>query len=574
MSTAPLVTGQAPHTLLRELLDEQARPGGAFDPVALRELDRDEAFPAEPCRVLDEFGLPAHYVPVAHGGRLDDLAELIRLVRGVARHDVTVAVAHAKTLLGAASVWVADDADQADALGRRIVDGQIVSWALTERGHGADLLAGELTAERTGAGWRLDGEKWLINNATRADQLCVLARTGKPGDARGFGLFLVDTHALAPGSHERLPKVRTHGIRGADISGTRLTGAIVPVSAQVGPDGAGLEIVLKALQLTRTVCTGLSLGACDHALSLAVRFAAQRRLYGRLLSELPRVRRILADAVADLLLMEAVSEVAGRAAHALPREMAVVSAVAKAYVPGTADALIAELGELLGVRAFFTEEYAEGRFAKLERDHRIVAIFDGSTDVNRHALVKQFPLLARAAARRAPDREGLAAAAALHTSLDPFAPRALTLAGNWGCSVLQAVPDAVARTREEIAAGTAPAALGRLLDAFAAACAELERELAEHRPTLEDVPAADFELARRYELCFAGAAALHVWSHRDAHAGPPSPLWAEGRWLRVCLARALGRLDRPAVAQQDAAEALVEELVRTEGRGMTLLSAR
>ena len=59
---------------------------------------------------------------------------------------------------------------------------------------------------RDGATWRLDGEKWLINNATRGQLMCVLARTDPAGGPRGFSLFLVDKRELADGSFRCLPK--------------------------------------------------------------------------------------------------------------------------------------------------------------------------------------------------------------------------------------------------------------------------------------------------------------------------------------------------------------------------------
>ena len=65
--------------------------------------------------------------------------------------------------------------------------------------------------------------------------------------------------------------------------------------------------------------------------------------------------------------------------------------MAKSFVPTLVDGVIADLGELLGARAFLDDVYADGAFPKLERDHRIIAIFDGSTAVNRNALINQFP---------------------------------------------------------------------------------------------------------------------------------------------------------------------------------------
>lgn len=558
---------------LDALLHEQSHSDGAFGARTIRELDEKEAFPAAACEVLDRFGLFEYYVPASLGGRLVDFGELIQLVRTVARYDVTAAVAHAKTLLGAASVWVAGDPEQASWLGEQVRSGRIVSWALTEQGHGADLLAGELTAQPTDSGWALDGQKWLINNATRADLICVLARTGSAGNARGFDVFLVDKRALSPECFEPVPKVPTHGIRGADISGIRFVHAPVPTSARVGDDGAGLEIVLKALQLTRTMCTGLSLGACDHALRLATEFVQERKLYGRYLIELPRIRRILAEAAARVLLLEATSLVAGRAVHTLTSEMNVVSAVVKALVPTLADNVIAELGEVMGVRAFFSDTYADGMFAKLERDHRIVGIFDGSTAVNRHSLIKQFPMLAAADRKGRCDTDGLTSAATLSEAVEEFDPSKLSLAGRQGCSVVQGLPAAVDRIRTEVREHTAPAELGELAEALLRESRAVCGQISEHRATVDAVPASDFDLAQRYELVFAGAACVHLWLHNKEQADD-SAIWREARWPRVCLSHVLRALRVAEIDYSDAGDALVDELARTGGRGMTLAGDR
>ena len=66
-------------------------------------------------------------------------------------------------------------------------------------------------------------------------------------------------------------------------------------ASTVGPPGSGFELVLKAFQLTRTVCTGLSLGAADHALDLTWDFTERRRLYGTSLIELAHVRSKLGE---------------------------------------------------------------------------------------------------------------------------------------------------------------------------------------------------------------------------------------------------------------------------------------
>ena len=382
---------------LETALAEAAGPDGPFAPAALTRLDQLEEFPVDAYRALDELGLADHYVPARLGGELVDHLGSSLLVRAVARRDLTVAIAHAKTFLGAVSVWLAGTESQCRWLAHEIRARRLVAWGLTERDHGSDLFACELTATAHDDTWRLDGEKWLINNATRAELVCVLARTRPRGGPLGFSLFLVDKRRLESSAYRCLPKVRTHGIRGADISGIAFTEATVPAGALVGDVGRGLHVVLESLQLTRTVCTVLSLGAADHAMSIAVE--STRR-------QARSTPRILGEAAALRLLAEATAIVALRGVEAFPEEMSVIAAVAKGFVPTAVDLLLGRLGSLMGASAFVVDPSPEGAFEKLERDHRIVALFDGSTAVCQAALIAQFPTLAEGYGDAAADVTG------------------------------------------------------------------------------------------------------------------------------------------------------------------------
>ncbi|GAA4548853.1 acyl-CoA dehydrogenase [Amycolatopsis samaneae] len=499
-------------------------------------LDEREEFPEEICRLLDDLGVPAEYVPAVHGGALRGYEDLLHRVRLLARRDLTVAIAHGKTYLGAVSAWVAADDEQAGALGAQIASGAVVCWGLSEREHGSDLLAGEVTAVRDGDRYVISGEKWPINNATRSDLVCLLARTAPGGGPRGFSLLLVDKRRIA-GAFHSLPKARTSGVRGADISGVCFTGAKVPANAVLGAPGAGLEIVLKSLQLTRTLCAALSLGPADHALRLALDFASAHRMYGRVLLDLPEVGRRLTEVYADLLVAEVVGLLAVRSIHALPAELSVISAVVKYLVPTTVDRMLDELGQVLGARAYLTGRELGGGFQKIVRDHRIVGIFDGSTVVNLNAVINQFPVLARAyrAGKRA--GAGLAATTSLRDPLPAFDPSSLRLAVQDGVGLVQALPEAIEELTSLAGLGSVSPALLATARALWAETEDVHEAMAAYRPSARDVPASAFVTAERYALCFAGAACLLAWLRNRADAPPDDPLWTDGRWVHACLAR-------------------------------------
>ncbi|WP_053174861.1 acyl-CoA dehydrogenase [Nonomuraea sp. SBT364] len=470
------------------------------------ELDAREEFPDALCDSLTDLGAERLYLPGVPAERL------LAMIRDLAGRDFTVALAHCKTYLGSVATWVGGSPAQVAGLAAKVSGGAVVSLALTERDHGSDALAGDVTATPVPGGYRVDGEKWLINNATRADVVCVLARTGNKGDARGFSLFLVDKHSLPAGTYRCLPKVATHGVRGADISGIRFTGAVVPADAMIGEPGRGLEILLKGLQITRTLCGGMSLGMGEHALRTVLEFAENHRMYGRRLADLPLATRALADSYVDLLVAEAVTVVSTRSIHSLTGEQSLISAIVKYYVPTLIDRTIQRLAKVLGARALLMD----GPFQKIWRDHAIVGVFDGNTWVNLSTLVNQFPALTRGYRDARVDQEGLAAATGLKQPLPPLDPGRLSLAARDGCSLVQSLavsPDAPEELRDR--------------------ADRLHRSMAEWRPRGREVPPELFGLARDYAQLYAAAACVRVWADNAL----------DDVWLRACLARVFGRPD-------------------------------
>ncbi|SDD96572.1 acyl-CoA dehydrogenase family protein [Actinokineospora iranica] len=556
---------------LERALGDPGDPAAVFSYARCADLDDADEFPAEICRALDEFGLARHYVPVEFGGGLADYQDCLQTMRMVARRDVTVAVAHGKTYLGAVSVWVGGTRAQAERVGALVGAGVPVSWALTERAHGSDLLAGEVTATPEAGGYLLDGEKWLINNATRGAALCVLARTSAGGGPRGFGVFFVEKSALATESYRHLPKQRTHGIRGADISGVAFDGALLGPGDLIGGPGAGLESVLKGLQLTRTLCCALSLGASDHALGVATRFALGRELYGRGLADLPAARRVLATAFADHLLAEAVSVVSARSVQTLTGEMSVLAAAAKYLVPTRTEAMIARLRRLVGARSLLRDAHEHGAFGKVERDHRIVSLFDGNTLVNLNSLVNLFPILVRTADKGVePDAEGVRAAATVSLPLAPARHERLSLLPRRGSSFLLGLPAAVAEIEALAAhddrlaplAASARTLLSTLDDLYAVIRAQPSVPVA--------VPTSSFVLAGKLAACLGAAEVVQLWlRNRDAAAsGPNAALWRNGVWPTLALDRLLAAVGVSAPAPDSMYETAFAVLREQVGAGL------
>jgi len=576
----------APSTLAENLerhLGDPDNPAIVFSFARCAELDAQEKFPDAICDNLREWGVQRYYVPVQYGGALIDFEQALQLIRMVARRDLTVAIGHGKTFLGGVCAWVSAESGQARRLAERILAGDAIAWGLTEREHGSDLLAGEVVAELAPDGYHINGEKWLINNATRGTMISLLARSKAEGGPRGFDMLLIDKQTLADDCFQYLPKETTHGIRGADISGIVFKDAHVPADAVIGASGSGLETVLKGLQLTRTLCASLSLGAGDHALRLAMRFAKKRCLYDKTLITLPRARRVLLNAYADHLLAEAMALVGTRSIQAMTEEMSVTSAIIKYLVPSRTDSMISILARFLGGRSFLVDAdtYADGMFQKVQRDHRIVGLFDGNTLVNLNAIINEFPTLARAYCRnRGKQNEKTKAALEtvfnLSATLPAFDPGRLTLISRQGASVLSALPDLLSRLTELAAQRPSLVALLSTVQRLLVLTDALHQRIGEQQQVRVHVPLTSFELAQQYALCYAAVAALGLWLGTQAQVNDAEvgSIWHSGHWLKMVLARVLTALGEntaasdEAINNSDADEAMLAHFIQQESQGL------
>lgn len=550
---------------------DPALPGSFHRALA---ADRAAAFPADLCRTVQEWGVAELLIPAAHGGRLRGLEEAFELCRVLARRDLTAAIALGSNLLAALPVWLRGSAGQRAAVARLLRSGGYLSFALSERAHGADLVAGGTTGTRDGDTWHLEGEKYLINNTGHAGAATITARTGS--GPRGLTLFLAglpdtppgadapgdapaDSPGGGPGWH-RLPKVATHGLRGSELGGLALTGLTVHRTDAVGRVGSGLETILETFQLTRVLVTGLALGALDTCLRRTLGFARTRRLYDGPVIALEPVARRLVDAFTDLLVGETLAAGACRAAHDRPGQLPLQSLCAKYLIPHRATGAIESLGVVLGARSYLTDPQQEPVFEKMRRDCAVTGLFDGATPVVLGGLADQLAPLAEARAAGRPDTRGMTALFAADpdgdTGTAPLDPERMALdtdedAVAAGLDRLAAVlegphppPGLTAARHAELRTLT-----GRLRTALAALDAQAIALAAD--PGQRRTGAA-YDLAARYtHLHAAGACAWRWLAHREAAPADPAAgpagtdpaagLLADGGWLTLCLRRLAGQ---------------------------------
>jgi isovaleryl-CoA dehydrogenase len=181
----------------------------------------------------------------------------------------------------------------------RLTSGECVgALGLTEPGAGSDAIGGmRTTARRDGEDYVLDGGKTFISNGPIADLVLVYAKTAPEQGAKGISAFIVEKGM--PG-FSVAQKFRKMGWRGAPTGELVFDQCRVPAANRVGPENAGIGIVMSGLNIERSLVALCAVGEAQRCLDLAAAYAGQRKQFGRPIGEFQMIQAYLAEMYTEL----------------------------------------------------------------------------------------------------------------------------------------------------------------------------------------------------------------------------------------------------------------------------------
>ena len=361
--------------MARQFADEVIRP------VAV-DLDRDERFPGEIFEQMGDLGLFGIGVPEAMGGPGFDTLAYALVMEELSRGYASVAdqcglVELISTLL----VRHGTPEQQAQWLKPVMSARTKVAYCLTEAEAGSDLSGLRTTADRDGAGWKLNGGKIWIHNAPVADIGFVLARTDKNAGHRGMSIFIVDLNAKGV---ERGPKEHKMGQRASQVGALNFSDVMLPPEALLGEEGRGFHMMMSVLDKGRVGIGSLAVGIGQAGLEAALDYAQQRKQFGAKIAEFQGVQWLLADMAKDI---EAARLLVQSAAVKIDRGENATKAcsMAKCFAGDMAVARTADAVQIFGgsgyIRGFEVE--------RLYRDAKITQIYEGTNQIQRMIIARE-----------------------------------------------------------------------------------------------------------------------------------------------------------------------------------------
>ena len=345
-------------------------------------VDREDEVPAEVVAEMREMGLFGLSIPEEYGGLGLTMSEEVRVALELGGTTPAFRSAFG-TNVGIGSqglVMAGSEAQKAEWL-PRIASGEIVtSFALTEPGAGSDSASVQTRAVREGDVYRLTGTKRFITNADKASLFTVMARTGEAG-AHGVSAFLVP--ADLPGVSVGRPE-RKMGQQGAHVCDVVFDEAPVPAANRLGEEGEGFRIAMRVLDRGRLHIAAVCVGIAERLIADSVAYAAERRQFGRPISEFQLIQAMIADSKTETMAAKAlVLEAAALKDKGEP--ITLEAAAAKYFASETVGRVADRAVQIFGCAGYIADYGIE----RLYRDVRLFRIYEGTSQVQQLVIARE-----------------------------------------------------------------------------------------------------------------------------------------------------------------------------------------
>jgi len=404
----------------RERLDDEQRLIGRtaeefVDRDVTPEIDRLEQKDWTLARTLitraAALGLLATDVPEQYGGLDLDKVSSVIVGEAVGRCASFATTFGAQTGLTITPILCFGSERQKQSYLPRLVSGELIgAYALSESGSGSDALGARAHAARQPDGsFVLNGEKMWITNGGFADLFIVFAKVD--GDA--FSAFIVERTFAGVNTGREEHKL---GLLGSSTTPLILQDAQVPAANLLGEVGKGHKIAFNTLNYGRLKLGAMCAGGARLGIEEAVRYAGQRKQFGKPIASFGAIRHKLGEMIARQYAVEAMLyRTAGlidgvlQDGHAPEQvlaaleEFAIEASILKVASSETVDFILDENVQIHGGNGFVRDYPAERHY----RDARVNRIFEGTNEINRllipgmlarRALKGGLPLIAAAKA--------------------------------------------------------------------------------------------------------------------------------------------------------------------------------
>jgi alkylation response protein AidB-like acyl-CoA dehydrogenase len=257
---------------------------------------------------------------------------------------------------------------------------KIGAFLLSEPEAGSDATSQKTTAFDKGDYYLVNGTKNWISSANCGSIYILIAQTYPELGPRGINAFIVEKEL--PGI-SLSPHEDKMGLRSSDTHSVMFTDVKVPKENRLGADGFGFKFAMKLLEAGRISISAQATGIAAGAFERALKYAQERKAFGKTLMEHQAIAFKLADMAVKL---EASRNFVYKAAwlkdNHLPYGLA--GSMAKLYAAEAAMWITTEAVQIHGGYGYVKEYHVE----RLMREAKVTQIYEGTSEIQKIVIAR------------------------------------------------------------------------------------------------------------------------------------------------------------------------------------------
>ncbi len=354
--------------LVKEMAENEIKP-------YIQELDEKGECPREMFKCSFDMGLHMLEIPKSYGGTGLSYETTAMIFEELAKVDAGYAVTFVTTFVALRNVILSGTPEQGKYFADVIGKGNFASFALTEPNAGSDPAAIRGTAVKDGDEYILNASKTFITNGALASLFVGFFKTDPEAGHNGISTFIIDadTPGITIGKHED-----KMGLRLSNTTDVIFEDVRVPASNMLGKDGGGFKLALNALNLSRAFVATLAVGIMQRALDESIKYAKERKQFGKPIIKFQMVQQMLADMAIKI---EASRVLVNNTMRLMDNGNLVrkEGAITKTFVSDCAQEVTSNAVQIFGGYGYSKEYPVE----KLMRDCKVFQIFEGTNQIQR-----------------------------------------------------------------------------------------------------------------------------------------------------------------------------------------------
>lgn len=363
------------HDLIRKLAREFAEK--ELTTEILDKVEETGEFPEEILKKMAKAGFFGIKVPKELGGQGSDARSYVIVMEEIARVSgvASIYVSSPNSLSGGPLQLSGTD-EQKEKYLRPVVTGEKkLAFALTEPGAGSDAGSMTTTAVKDGDYYILNGRKCFITMAPLADYAVVYAKTDVSKGTKGISAFVVDM--TLPGVSCGKPEHKM-GVIGCATSDIILENVRIHKSDLLGEEGKGFINAMKTLDTGRMGVAAQSIGVAQGALDEAIKYAKERKQFGRRIADFQAISFMIADMATKL---EAAKQLVYKTAYLMDthQDASQAASMAKYFSSEVCNEIAGKAVQIHGGYGFIKDYKVE----RMYRDCRVFTIYEGTSQVQQ-----------------------------------------------------------------------------------------------------------------------------------------------------------------------------------------------